>query len=183
MRHCAWWEKDSVASLRSVLHPVAITRDLPAALHFYRDLLGLVPHDEMIHDAETLARLGGPADAAASAVILRAPDGSEFEIACFTRPEMKVERLSYDVVTPSAARAVFESILWKPAIRWHIRRIEVLRPVRWISVRRNEVASVIGFLASPRSAYVTGSSFTVDGGLSLMAAHGHDRAGSSWREA
>ncbi len=47
----------------------------------------------------------------------------------------------------------------------------------------NEVASVIGFLASPRSAYVTGSSFTVDGGLSLMAAHGHDQAGSSWREA
>ncbi len=46
----------------------------------------------------------------------------------------------------------------------------------------NEVASVIGFLASPRSAYVTGSSFTVDGGLSLMAAHGHDQAGSSWRE-
>jgi NAD(P)-dependent dehydrogenase (short-subunit alcohol dehydrogenase family) len=47
----------------------------------------------------------------------------------------------------------------------------------------NEVASVIGFLASPRSTYVTGSSFTVDGGLSLMAAHGHDQAGSSWREA
>jgi NAD(P)-dependent dehydrogenase (short-subunit alcohol dehydrogenase family) len=44
-----------------------------------------------------------------------------------------------------------------------------------------EVASVIGFLASPRSAYVTGSSFTVDGGLSLMAAHGHDQAGSDWR--
>jgi NAD(P)-dependent dehydrogenase (short-subunit alcohol dehydrogenase family) len=43
------------------------------------------------------------------------------------------------------------------------------------------VASVIGFLASPRSAYVTGSSFTVDGGLSLMAAHGHDQAGSDWR--
>lgn len=46
----------------------------------------------------------------------------------------------------------------------------------------NEVASVIGFLASPRSAYVTGSSFTVDGGLSLMAAHGHDQAGASWRK-
>jgi CRISPR-associated protein Cas5d len=65
------------------------------------------------------------------------------DFACFTRPEMKVERVSYDVITPSAARAVFESILWKPAIRWHVRRIEVLRPVRWISVRRNEVASVI----------------------------------------
>jgi CRISPR-associated protein Cas5d len=56
---------------------------------------------------------------------------------------MKVERVSYDLITPSAARAVFESILWKPAVRWHMRRIEVLRPVRWISVRRNEVASVI----------------------------------------
>jgi CRISPR-associated protein Cas5d len=63
--------------------------------------------------------------------------------ACFTRPEMKVERVSYDVITPSAARAVFETILWKPAIRWHVRRIEVLNPIRWISLRRNEVASVI----------------------------------------
>lgn len=63
--------------------------------------------------------------------------------ACFTRPEMKVERVSYDVMTPSAARACFEAILWKPAIRWHVRRIEVLRPVRWINLRRNEVASVV----------------------------------------
>lgn len=65
------------------------------------------------------------------------------DFACFTRPEMKVERVSYDLITPSAARAVFESILWKPAIRWQVRRIEVLRPVRWASVRRNEVASVV----------------------------------------
>ncbi len=65
------------------------------------------------------------------------------DYACFTRPEMKVERVSYDVITPSAARAVFEAILWKPAIRWHIRRIEVLRPVRWMNLRRNEVASVV----------------------------------------
>lgn len=65
------------------------------------------------------------------------------DYACFTRPEMKVERVSYDVITPSAARAVFESIFWKPAIRWHVRRIEVLRPIRWINLRRNEVASVI----------------------------------------
>lgn len=62
------------------------------------------------------------------------------DFACFTRPEMKVERVSYDVITPSAARAVFESILWKPAIRWHIRKIEVLKPIRWINLRRNEVA-------------------------------------------
>lgn len=65
------------------------------------------------------------------------------EFACFTRPEMKVERVSYDVITPSAARAVFEAILWKPAVQWRVRRIEVLRPVRWINLRRNEVASVI----------------------------------------
>jgi len=67
--------------------------------------------------------------------------------ACFTRPEMKVERVSYDVITPSAARAIFEAILWKPAIRWRITRIEVLAPIRWISVRRNEVGKV----ASPRT--------------------------------
>lgn len=65
------------------------------------------------------------------------------EYACFTRPEMKVERVSYDVITPSAARAVFEAILWKPAIRWRVVKIEVLKPVRWISVRRNEVGAVI----------------------------------------
>ncbi len=65
------------------------------------------------------------------------------DYACFTRPEMKVERVSYDVITPSAARAVFEAIFWKPAIRWKISRIEVLEPIRWISVRRNEVASLM----------------------------------------
>ena len=52
---------------------------------------------------------------------------------------MKVERVSYDVITPSAARAIYEAILWKPAIRWNITRIEVLNPIKWISVRRNEV--------------------------------------------
>lgn len=65
------------------------------------------------------------------------------DYACFTRPEMKVERVSYDLITPSAARAVFDAILWKPAIQWRICKIEVLKPVRWISVRRNEVASVV----------------------------------------
>jgi len=67
--------------------------------------------------------------------------------ACFTRPEMKVERVSYDVMTPSAARGVLEAILWKPAIRWHVERIDVLKPIRWESVRRNEVGSVM----SPRN--------------------------------
>lgn len=65
------------------------------------------------------------------------------DFACFTRPEMKVERVSYDLITPSAARAVFEAILWKPAIRWRVRRIEVLAPIRWINLRRNEVAGVV----------------------------------------
>ena len=64
------------------------------------------------------------------------------DFACFTRPEMKVERVSYDVMTPSSARAVFEAILWKPAIRWQVTKIEVLNPIRWISLRRNEVGKV-----------------------------------------
>ena len=69
------------------------------------------------------------------------------DFACFTRPEMKVERVSYDVITPSAARAIFDAILWKPAICWHVERIDVLNPVRWESVRRNEV----GARMSPRT--------------------------------
>lgn len=64
--------------------------------------------------------------------------------ACFTRPEMKVERVSYDVITPSAARGILEAIHWKPAIRWEIDRIHVLKPVRFESIRRNEVGSKIG---------------------------------------
>ena len=63
--------------------------------------------------------------------------------ACFTRPEMKVERVSYDVMTPSAARSIFEAILWKPAVRWRVHRIEVLKPIRWINLRRNEVSAVV----------------------------------------
>ena len=65
------------------------------------------------------------------------------DFACFTRPEMKVERVSYDVITPSSARAIFEAILWKPEIRWHVHKIEVLKPIQWINLRRNEVRSVI----------------------------------------
>jgi CRISPR-associated protein Cas5d len=61
------------------------------------------------------------------------------EFACFTRPEMKVERVSYDVMTPSAARGILEAIYWKPAIRWIIEAIEVLKPIRFQSIRRNEV--------------------------------------------
>jgi len=65
------------------------------------------------------------------------------DYACFTRPEMKVERVSYDVMTPSAARAVLEAIYWKPAIRWVIDRIHILNPIRFMNIRRNEVAGKI----------------------------------------
>lgn len=61
--------------------------------------------------------------------------------ACFTRPEFKTERVSYEVMTPSAARGVLEAILWKPAIRWHVERIQVLSPIRFEAIRRNEVNS------------------------------------------
>lgn len=61
------------------------------------------------------------------------------ERACFTRPELKVERMSYDVPTPSAARGILEAIHWKPAIRWHIDRMHVLKPIRFQPFRRNEV--------------------------------------------
>ena len=64
------------------------------------------------------------------------------DFACFTRPEMKVERVSYDVITPSAVRAIFSAIFWKPAIKWNVKKIEVLSPIKWISVRRNEVGAV-----------------------------------------
>ena len=63
--------------------------------------------------------------------------------ACFTRPEMKGERVSYDVITPSAARGILEAIHWKPAIRWQVDRIHVLKPIRFETFRRNEVGSKI----------------------------------------
>ena len=64
------------------------------------------------------------------------------DYACFTRPELKVERVSYDVITPSAARAIFEAVLFKKyAMRWQVTKIEVLSPIKWVSVRRNEVGA------------------------------------------
>jgi CRISPR-associated protein Cas5d len=60
--------------------------------------------------------------------------------ALFTRPEMKVERVSYDVITPSAARGIIEAVYWKPAIRWVIDRIHVLREIEFTNIRRNEVS-------------------------------------------
>lgn len=63
------------------------------------------------------------------------------EFACFTRPEMKVERVSYDVITPSAARGVLEAIYWKPQIAWRVDRIHVLNEIRFANIRRNEVGA------------------------------------------
>jgi CRISPR-associated protein Cas5d len=77
------------------------------------------------------------------------------DFACFTRPEMKVERVSYDVITPSAARGILEAIYWKPQIRWHVNRIHVLKPIRWTSVRRNEVGRKA---TSPGAAVMRGES-------------------------
>ncbi|NLM46104.1 MAG: type I-C CRISPR-associated protein Cas5 [Firmicutes bacterium] len=79
------------------------------------------------------------------------------DYACFTRPEMKVERVSYDVMTPAAARGIFEAILWKPAIKWNITKIEVLNPIKWISVRRNEVGKKISGPTAKQMAGVLGA--------------------------
>lgn len=65
------------------------------------------------------------------------------DFACFTRPEMKVERVSYDVLTPSAARGILEAIYWKPQFEWRIDKIHLLRPIRFTSIRRNEVADKV----------------------------------------
>lgn len=64
------------------------------------------------------------------------------DLACFSRPEFAVERTSYPWITPSAARAVFEAVLWKPRIRWEIREIQVLTAIRFTSFRRNEIDTV-----------------------------------------
>ena len=98
-------------------------------------------------------------------------------IACFTRPEMKAERVSYEVMTPSAARGIYESVLWKPAIRWTVHTIAVLAPIDWVSFRRNEVSDraspkILDFYAEERRAqrntvalrnvdYVIAASFTL----------------------
>ncbi len=69
------------------------------------------------------------------------------DLACFTRPEMKVERVSYPVITPSAARGLLEAILYRPQFRWNVRRIAVKKPIRFLAFRRNEVKSRL----SPRN--------------------------------
>lgn len=76
--------------------------------------------------------------------------------ACFTRPEMKAERVSYDVMTPSAARGVLEAVYWKPAIVWHIDSIEVLNEIVFDTFRRNEVASKLSYV-NAKAAFSKGS--------------------------
>jgi CRISPR-associated protein Cas5d len=65
----------------------------------------------------------------------------EGPLACFTRPEFKAERVSYEVLTPSAARGILEAIFWKPGLRWMVRTILVLAPIRFMAVSRRELAS------------------------------------------
>jgi CRISPR-associated protein Cas5d len=69
------------------------------------------------------------------------------DYALFTRPEMKVERVSYDVMTPSAARGILEAIYWKPAIRWFVDRIHVLKPIQFENIRRNEISNRVSLSA------------------------------------
>ncbi len=78
-------------------------------------------------------------------------------LACFTRPELKAERMSYPVVTPSAARGLFEAVLWKPQMRWRIERIKVLSPIAFTSFRRNEVG--VGASAPSRSVLDSGGEY------------------------
>ncbi len=66
------------------------------------------------------------------------------DYACFTRPDLKVERMTYPCMTPSAARGVLDAILWKPEFQWYVRRIFVLNPVRFMSIKRNEINSKQG---------------------------------------
>lgn len=89
------------------------------------------------------------------------------DLACFTRPEMKVERVSYPVMTPTAARGVLEAIFWRPEFRWVVTEVDVLREVRWISFLRNEVKS----RASDRAA----RGWMADGGVGGFVAS-EDRA-------
>lgn len=72
--------------------------------------------------------------------------------ACFTRPEMKVERVSYDAMTPSAARGILEAIYWKPQIRWVVQRIHVLSPIRFTNLRRNEVGCKVAIAGATGAA-------------------------------
>ena len=100
------------------------------------------------------------------------------DYACFTRPEMKVERVSYDVITPSAARGILEAIHWKPAIRWIVDRIHVLKPIKFSSVRRNEIGSKI----SSRNATTAMNAGSLDGLHLLVDDERQQRAATVLRD-
>jgi CRISPR-associated protein Cas5d len=100
------------------------------------------------------------------------------EYACFTRPEMKVERVSYDVITPSAARGILEAIYWKPEITWIIDKIHVLKPIRFESIRRNELGSKI----SARNVATAIKSKTTDGLHILIEEDRQQRAATVLRD-
>ena len=70
------------------------------------------------------------------------------DYALFTRPEMKTERVTYDIITPSAARGLIEAIYWHPGIKWRIDKIRVCKPIRFLNVRRNEVKATISASAA-----------------------------------
>ena len=95
------------------------------------------------------------------------------DYACFTRPELKVERVSYDVLTPSAARGILEAIHWKPAIRWTVDRIHVLMPIKFQSIMRNEVQDKVS-MSKVKQAMQRGDL----GGLSLAAGAGEKTSGT-----
>lgn len=100
------------------------------------------------------------------------------ERACFTRPETKVERVTYDVITPSAARGILEAIHWKPAIRWVVDRILVLKPIRFETIRRNEV----GHKISARTAQTAMAGGTLDGLGSFVEDDRQQRAATVLRD-
>ncbi|RMH89064.1 type I-C CRISPR-associated protein Cas5 [Lysobacter pythonis] len=100
------------------------------------------------------------------------------ERALFTRPEMKVERVSYDVITPSAARGILQAIHWKPAIEWVVDSIQVLKPIRFESIRRNEVGGKLS-AANIRKAIKAGRT---EGLVSLVEDDRQQRAATVLRD-
>jgi CRISPR-associated protein Cas5d len=92
------------------------------------------------------------------------------DYACFTRPELKVERVSYDIMTPSAAKGIIEAIYWKPAIKWKIDKIHVIKPIRFTNIRRNEVTEVIK-LNQVKQVMEKGNAFSI-----VAPEHRHQRA-------
>ena len=83
------------------------------------------------------------------------------EYACFSRPELKVERVSYDFITPSAAKGLLEAIYWKPAINWFIDRIHIIKPIAFTNIRRNEVSEVAK-LSGVKKAMEQGQNYDID---------------------